>query len=69
MSFYLVRPTLSNQERRNRYNHLRDLGVPRTWAAAARDWTGIHFARYLERAIALEKGNGNELKTNKEKLY
>jgi len=53
MSFYSVRESLTAQERRNRYNQLRDFGVHWSWAQAVRDWTHPHFERFLNRAIAI----------------
>jgi len=55
MAFYSVRETLTNQERRNRYNQLRDLGYSRSWAMAVRDWTHPHFQMMVDRANSKEQ--------------
>jgi hypothetical protein len=59
---YNVRESLTNQERRNRYRQLRDLGVHWSWALAARDYTHPHFEAFLERARNNDSKNGKEPK-------
>jgi len=54
MTYWTVKESLTNQERRNRYNQLRDLGYSRSWALAVRDWSHPHFQMMVDRANSKE---------------